>query len=424
MTWVTDYFDSGTYGTKTTTLTAGVNTYYDKKFLSRAVNTLRLVPLGQKRKLPKGTGKTIEFFRYNNIAVSTTALTEGINPNATLVTGQKISRSVAEYGAFSQHSSLISATHIDRELAGVSELWGEHAANVIDLVTAKELASRGSYPIRGDSSTTYKLTGVLSSVTSSTVVVIDDNKDATNYGDTDHDLVGSIIVITSGAGKGQARTISAYTTAAGTVTVSPAFDTLPEAGDGYYISGCASLAAGTYPLTTALCREAVKVLRNNSAMTFDGYFVGVLCPDTEAGLMADTNWVNVMQYKDGVGADGLFTGEVGKWGGVRWVSTTQPFRNAVYTVGTNSADNGPGIAGVNYSATGGVYSNFILGKEAFGVTTFADQGDAMRPGIIVKTPGPSDTSNPLNRYSTVGWVMPYTCAALNPLWCVNIMTTK
>jgi len=105
--------------------------------------------------------------------VTTTALTEGINPNATLVTGQKISRSIAEYGAFSQHSSLISATHIDRELAGVSELWGEHAANVIDLVTAKEIASRGSYPLRADLSTTYSMSGVLSSVTSSTIVVID-----------------------------------------------------------------------------------------------------------------------------------------------------------------------------------------------------------------------------------------------------------
>ena len=42
--------------------------------------------------------------------------------------------------------------------------------------------------------------------------------------------------------------------------------------------------------------------------------------------------------------------------------------------------------------------------------------------IYVKTPGPSDTSNPLNLYSTVGWVAYFVAKMLNTNWVVVIKT--
>jgi N4-gp56 family major capsid protein len=410
----------------TTNILAGVNVYYDKKFLSRAVNELRVAPFGQKRPLPKGEGKQVTFFRYNNIAtsLSNSLLTEGSNPSETTITGQAVTATIKEYGGFSKHSSLVKATHIDRELAGVSELWGENAANVIDLLTQSEIVSNGAYPLRGDLSTTYTYSGTVTTATSTTVFNDSALASVTNYGDTNDDLNQSVIIMTSGASYGQARAVSDYATSGGVITVSPAFDIAPAVGDTFVVASADSTLSAQ-GLTTTNIRRAVRILRQNRAMTINGYYVGIFSPETEENLMADSTWTNVMQYKDAVGADGLFTGEVGKWGGVRFVSTTQPFRMPSGTIGTaGTTTGGPGATGANYSATGAVFCNLILGQEAFGVTTFSDSGGNLKPGIIVKNPGPQDTSNPLNRFSTVGWVMPFVPKALNPMWAVQIWTTK
>ena len=116
MAWAGGVFDS-TYGVDTSGLTAGMQTYYDKKFLLPYAYSLRLAPLGQKRDLPEGAGKTIEFFRYMDITPGTAAasaggtgtlLTEGTNPDPMAISAQTLQATLAEYGAFSQHSSLIS----------------------------------------------------------------------------------------------------------------------------------------------------------------------------------------------------------------------------------------------------------------------------------------------------------------------------
>lgn len=420
----------------TSNIGAGVNTFYDRKFLNRIVNQLQVAPLGQKRPLPKGEGKTIEFFRYNNISLTlaNSVLTEGANPSETSITGQKLRKSLTEYGGFSKHSSLVKATHIDRELAGVSELWGENAADIIDLICQTEVCSNGAYPLRADLSASYTYSGTVTHAGSTTLFYDTALQANTNYGDTNDDLLQSVIVFTGGAAKGQARVVTDYAATGGShngaITVTTAFDVAPDVGDTFVVTSADStLTAATYPLTTSVIRRAVRILRNNRAMTYGGYYVGVLSPDTEETLMADTHWVGVMEYAAEVAGEkgGLFTGEVGRWGGVRWVSTTQPFRFPQTTIGTNSTsygvgDSGGGITAGNYSATGGVYANLIFGQEAFGVTTLA--GESTKPGIIVKNPGPQDTSNPLNRFSTVGWVLPFACKALNPLWAVQIWSTK
>ena len=46
-----------TYGTSTSSIVGGMQTYYDLKFLKRALNTLRFAPLGQKRDIPKNKGE-------------------------------------------------------------------------------------------------------------------------------------------------------------------------------------------------------------------------------------------------------------------------------------------------------------------------------------------------------------------------------
>jgi N4-gp56 family major capsid protein len=119
-------------------------------------------------------------------------------------------------------------------------------------------------------------------------------------------------------------------------------------------------------------------------------------------LMSDSTWIPLQQYQ----GDGIYKGEIGRFCGMRVVEATQVFRSAVATPAT-------------YSGTGNVYHSLMLGKEAFGVTKFTGDG---KPRIIVKNPGPGDTSNPLNRYSTVGWALPFVPKALNGNFAIGFLS--
>jgi len=144
-------------------------------------------------------------------------------------------------------------------------------------------------------------------------------------------------------------------------------------------------------------RKAVRTLKANKAMRYnDGYFLGKTSPYASYDLMGDSTWVNAHSYKDG---ENLYKGELGKLHGVRFLETTNWKETA--NGGTSSAD---------------IIHSFVHGKNAFGVTDL--EGDSKK--IYVKTPGENDTSNPLDRYYTVGWAMTYAPVKLVSTWIIEI----
>jgi N4-gp56 family major capsid protein len=432
MGWYDDW-GAGTYATKTTTVGGGQNTYYDKKFLDVVKQQLKLIPFGQRRPLPMGEGKTIQFFRWLNIAVSVSGatLSEGVNPNATQLTGQDLTATLAEYGGFSQITSLMRQTHIDgnlsRGIGSAVELWGEHGANILDRLCHMEVCSAGAMPLRadyaGDTGATF--TGIMDDADSTHFqdAALQTNSD---YGDADDDLNQSLITMTGGTSYGQQRVVTDYDESGGALgngygTVSPAWDKTPVAGDTYSVTTPDGIASGD-KLTYANIKRAVTRLKQYRAPFFTGgFYVGLIDPGAAELLRDDTNWINAHTYKEV--PKGLFDGEVGKFAGVRFIEETDPFIFPIESRGTAGTAGGPGVAGANFSSTGDVTSNLILGQHAFGVTTMKNKmGQIRKPPIIIKTSGPQDTSNPLNRYGTVGWAIEAVYKSLNPLFAQQIWT--
>lgn len=427
MGWYDDW-GAGTYATKTTNVGGGQNIFYDKKFLDIVKQSLKLIPFGQRRPLPMGEGKTIQFFRWLNIAVSVSGatLTEGVNPNATALTGQDLTATLAEYGGFSQITSLMRQTHIDGNLSrGVTEsteLWGEHAANIMDRLCHMEVCSNGAMPLRADyaADTGATFAGVMDSATTTgfTDAALETN---TDYGDANDDLNQSLITITAGTAYGQQRVVTDYATSGGVGVVSPAWDKIPVAGDTYSVTSPDAIASGD-KLTYANIKRAVTRLKQYRGQFFPGgFYVGLIDPGAAELLRDDTNWINAHTYKEV--PQGLFDGEVGKFAGVRFIEETDPFIFPIEARGTAGTAGGPGAGGANFSITGDVTSNLILAKNAFGVTTLKNKmGQIRKPPIIIKVSGPQDTSNPLDRYGTVGWAMEAVYKALNPLFAQQIWT--
>lgn len=413
---------AATNANTTTSASNAVKKYYDKKFLQRVNQLLPLAQFGQKRPLPEGNGKTIEFTRFQNFAksVSGATLTEGTFPDATQFKVQALSATIAEYGGWTQLTSLFDQSQINQGNQEIIDAVGEWAAQVMSQVYHNAVCSSGIYPLAADLSATSTYSGVVDSATSTTLVdaAIGSN---TNYGDANDDLNQSIVVITSGTGEGQARVVTDFVTSGGTMTVSPAWDVTPAAGDTYVVTTPDELTTGDVLSYTNLS-EARTILKLNRAQTFgDGYYVLVASPNTVKGLMVnDTVWKNAHTYQD---TTQLYAGEVGKFAGFRIVEETDPFRFPITTRGTSGTSYGPGAAGANYSATGAIYTNLALGMNSFGLTTFSKKsGQISKPPLYINKAAQSGTYQPIPRYDTIGWMLEAVCKPLNPLFAVGIWT--
>lgn len=172
-------------------------------------------------------------------------------------------------------------------------------------------------------------------------------------------------------------------------------------------STLAGIVAGDI-LTSTEGRKAVRTLKKNNALPYqDGYFIGVIGPDTSFDLTADSVWVNAHTYKDG---DNLYAGELGKLLKIRYTEASSNQKHETSTVE--------------------VYSNFVHGMNAFGAVNLAGQpkpanGEdrgTRNMQLIIKQSNENDTSNPLNLYFTIGWKFVDALATLNALWGINIKT--
>lgn len=89
-----------------------------------------------------------------------------------------------------------------------------------------------------------------------------------------------------------------------------------------------------------------------------------------------------------------------------WGST----RNVRWLMNTN---------GYNTGGATPIYSNFIVGQEAYGVVRLG----AKEAEFIVKPLGASGTSDPLNQRGTVGYKYPFATRILNDNWITRLICT-
>lgn len=158
-------------------------------------------------------------------------------------------------------------------------------------------------------------------------------------------------------------------------------------------------------LTGLEIRRAVRTLKKNKAQKFEsGLYRGIIGPDTAMDLMGNSEWLDAHRYTT---SDAIERGVVGKLHGVEFVETN----NQHFTL----------TGGFSTSATNvaNVYSNFLFGKNAYGVINL---GSITAPKVYVKNPGANSTDNPLDQFSTVGWKMPFAVKTLNANWLINLRT--
>jgi len=116
-----------------TALSIEMKTFYDRVLLERTVPKLIHAKFGQKKVIPKGRGKIIEFRKFAGFATATTPLTEGVVfSDFKELSISSTTATVAQYGDAVMFSDVVSTVTIDPVLTETTEILGEQAGETMD----------------------------------------------------------------------------------------------------------------------------------------------------------------------------------------------------------------------------------------------------------------------------------------------------
>lgn len=129
--------------TTDTGMSAEMKTYYYKELIENAEPELVHDQFGQKRPIPKNSGKVAEFRKYAPLVKLTTPLTEGVTPNGQKLSVSTIPVALNQYGGYVEFSDILLATTIDNNLTEGAQLLGQQAGRTSDTIT-REIINQGT----------------------------------------------------------------------------------------------------------------------------------------------------------------------------------------------------------------------------------------------------------------------------------------
>lgn len=380
--------------TTTGTLTALMKTYYDKLLLEVARPKMVLDQFADKsRDIPRHEGQTVSFQRFVPLEVVTATTNEGELPPYVELEAMRFEATLQKYANAVRITEEVELTALSPVLEAAVKELGENMGQSLNRLYRGALA-KFLYPMRVDNSATYGKSCVATAGTTTTLT------DATNLSEAADFWNGGTVVITSGQNKGYSAHIDDF--ASGVITFSPALKEACDAGDTFRVVTSTGITS-TNVITCSAVERAVALLKYFNAPTYDGkYYIGIISPFVQYDFMQDSAWVNAHHYAQDTA---LFDGEVGRWGGVRWVEDTDPWLEAAGTIGT-------------YDGNGTVHQTPIFGRHSYAGVGIEGVPDK----LFIKKPGDQDTSNYINAYSMVAWRVYFVPVVLNALFGVTLIS--
>ena len=125
----------------TAQIPSGVQAFYDRNLLERAVPALVHDKWGQQRTIPKNNSDSIKFRRWNALATATTALTEGVTPAGKQMSVTDITATLKQYGDFTILTDKVQLVVEDKVVKETTDVLGEQAGETLDEVTRDVLVA-------------------------------------------------------------------------------------------------------------------------------------------------------------------------------------------------------------------------------------------------------------------------------------------
>lgn len=126
--------------TGTSALSVEMKTFYDMTLIDLAEPELVHAQFGQKRPIPKGGGKIIEFRQFSSLPKALTPLTEGVTPDGRNITVTNKTATISQFGDYVTVSDLLELTAIDNVIVETTKLIASQAGRTLDTVVRNILA--------------------------------------------------------------------------------------------------------------------------------------------------------------------------------------------------------------------------------------------------------------------------------------------
>lgn len=120
-------------------LSPEMKTFYDKTLITLASPYLVHDQFGQKRDIPKGGGKVIEFRRFSALPKALTPLTEGVTPDGNKLNVSSVTAGVEQYGDYVEQSDVLELTAVDNTIVEVTKQLSAQAGLTLDTIVRNEV---------------------------------------------------------------------------------------------------------------------------------------------------------------------------------------------------------------------------------------------------------------------------------------------
>ncbi|MBQ5320917.1 MAG: N4-gp56 family major capsid protein [Oscillospiraceae bacterium] len=120
-------------------LSAEMKTFYDMALIDEATPNLVYDQFGQKRPIPAGKGKTIEFRKFSSLPKALKPITEGVTPDGNKLNVTAVSATVEQYGDYIEQSDMLELTAIDNTIVEATKMLGNQAGRTLDTIVRNEV---------------------------------------------------------------------------------------------------------------------------------------------------------------------------------------------------------------------------------------------------------------------------------------------
>lgn len=120
-------------------MTAEMRKYYNMALIDEASANLVHDQFGQKRPIPQGNGKTINFRKFEALEKATTPITEGVTPNGKKLEATDLEATVDQYGDYVTLADMLEMTAIDNIILEATKVIGRQAGLTLDTITRNKI---------------------------------------------------------------------------------------------------------------------------------------------------------------------------------------------------------------------------------------------------------------------------------------------
>ena len=124
-------------------LSPEMKTFYDKTLITLAGANLVHEQFGQKRPIPQGAGKTVEFRKFSSLPKALTPITEGVTPAGNRLSVSTVTATVEQYGDYVEQTDLLELTAVDNTIVETTKKLADQAGKTIDTVV-REVINAGT----------------------------------------------------------------------------------------------------------------------------------------------------------------------------------------------------------------------------------------------------------------------------------------